>query len=237
MVSLLEVEHLRAAYGRSIGRIAHSHHWDIERVNSELRQTVGAATDLPTEWTTNERKIACLLRCADAAHIDHRRAPSMLYTLSRPKGDSDKHWRFQNKLNKATRRGDALLYSSGQDFEIEEAPAWWLCFDTIKMIDKELSQSNALIQDIGVSPFAASRVFGAESPRILAGQIRPNGWRPVDAEIRVTDPANLARTLGGQNLYGSGSFRQSGNYCKMESMPSEPGVVSKIDLTDGVWSD
>ena len=175
-------------------------------VNAALRESVGAATQLPTDWVVNEKKIACLLRCADAAHIDHRRAPSMLYALSKPKGDSDKHWRFQHKLNKVTRVSDALVFSSGQDFNLEEAPAWWLCFDVVKMIDRELSLSNALLQDIGVHSFAASRVYGVESPRILAGQIRPNGWQPVDAEIRVTDPAQLARTLGGRNLYGQSAY-------------------------------
>ena len=79
-------------------------------------------------------------------------------------------------------------------------------FDVVKMIDRELSLSNALLQDIGVHSFAASRVYGVESPRILAGQIRPNGWQPVDAEIRVTDPAQLARTLGGRNLYGQSAY-------------------------------
>lgn len=74
------------------------------------------------------------------------------------------------------------------------------------MIDRELSTSNALLQDIGCNTFAAKRVFGAESPRILARQIRPDGWRPVDAEIKVSDPAHLALTLGGSNLYGKGAY-------------------------------
>jgi hypothetical protein len=139
-VCLLENEHLRTAYGKSIGKIAHSHHWNIERVNSDLRDRIGAATNLPSEWVVNEKKIACLLRCADAAHIDHRRAPSMLYALSQPKGESDRHWRFQHKLNKVTRSGDALLYSSGQDFEVDEAAAWWLCFDTINDKPRTISE-------------------------------------------------------------------------------------------------
>lgn len=205
-ICLLENQQLRVAYGRSIGRIAHSHHWDLERLNADLRSTVGAQIDLPGDWTVNEIKLACMLRCADATHIDHRRAPTMLYALSKPKGESEKHWSFQHKLNKATVHSGALLYSSGQDFELHEAPAWWLCFDTIRMIDSELSTSNALLQDIGTTGFALTRVYGAESPRILARFIRPNGWRPVDADIRVSHPAHLARTLGGANLYGRGAF-------------------------------
>src|SRR5262249_49365264 len=45
-------------------------------------------------------------------------------------------------------------------------------------------------------------VYGAEGPSLLARQIQVIGWRPVDAEIRVTDPVRLAQTLGGKNLYG-----------------------------------
>jgi hypothetical protein len=93
-VRLLEDLELRTAFGQSIGRIAHSHHWDIERVATELRGRTGTAAGLPNMWTLHEVKIACLLRCADAAHIDHRRAPSMLYALTSPKGISREHWIF-----------------------------------------------------------------------------------------------------------------------------------------------
>jgi len=205
-VCLLEDQHFRSSYGMSIGRIAHSHHWDIERLSRELRPTVGAAAELPGLWVLNEIKIACILRCADAAHIDHRRAPAMLYALTRPSGVSNIHWNFQTKLNKPVCQSGLIRYSSGQNFEIHEAPAWWLCFDTIKMIDAELSAANALLQDIGVSSLAAARVYGAESPTMLAREVRPSGWRPINAEIKASDPVNLARTLGGQQLYGRGAF-------------------------------
>jgi hypothetical protein len=85
---LLEDQELRSAFGQSIGRIAYSHHWDIERAGTQLRGRTGSALDLPATWTLHEVKVACLLRCADAAHIDHRRAPSMLYALTSPKGIS-----------------------------------------------------------------------------------------------------------------------------------------------------
>jgi hypothetical protein len=72
-VRLLEDLQLRTSYGRTIGRIASSHHWNIEKVVQQLRNSVGAAADLPQDWKVDEIKVACLLRCADAAHIDHRR--------------------------------------------------------------------------------------------------------------------------------------------------------------------
>lgn len=203
---LLEDHDLRNFLGGSIGKVAHSHHWDVDRLATELRPKIGAASGLPGDWTVNEIKVACLLRCADAAHIDHRRAPSMLYALTRPSGDAAHHWDFQNQLNKPTVQSGLLLYSSGRDFDLSQASAWWLCYDTLKMIDKELSTSNALLQEMDVAPLAVSRVVGVDSPRILSRHIVPSGWHPVDTEVKVSNPVALAETLGGENLYGSDQF-------------------------------
>lgn len=205
-VRLLEDQHLRAAYGRSVGLIAHSHHWSLEQVVQDLRTNVGAATELPGTWALNEAKMACLLRCADAAHIDHRRAPSMLYALTQPQGISDEHWNFQNKLNKPIIRDGVLMYSAGQDFRLAEANSWWLCYEAVRLIDRELTSCNAYLQDSGLTTFIARRVYGADNPLVLAQQIRPSGWRPVNAEIRVSDPVHLAKTLGGRSLYGRSAF-------------------------------
>lgn len=202
---LLEDTDLRNAYGRSIGRIAHSHHWSIDKVAS-LNHTAGVAPQLPPAWTLDEVKVACLLRCADAAHIDHRRAPLMLYALTQPRGISSAHWAFQTKINKPTTRGDTLVYSAGVEFPASEVGAWWICYDTIKMINDELAASSALLQDLNLPTFAIRRVYGADSPETLATQIRPTDWRPVNAEIRVSDPIGLANTLGGSSLYGDDPF-------------------------------
>src|ERR1041385_3113428 len=44
------------------------------------------------------------------------------------------------------------------------------------------------------------------APEFFARHVRPSGWRPVNAEIKASDPVSLARTLGGQHLYGRGAF-------------------------------
>jgi hypothetical protein len=120
------------------------------------------------------------------------------------------------------------------------------------MISRELSLSNALLQDIGVSAFVCSRAYGAESPRIIARQVRPHEWQPVDAEIKVTDPAQLARTLGGKNLYGQGVYAPIRELLqnavdavrarrKLESRPKDWGRIRLILETvkspglDEVW--
>ncbi|WP_161495075.1 ATP-binding protein [Caulobacter sp. BP25] len=202
LVYLIEDLELRQALGGTIGRIAYSHHWDIERIVDELVDNVGAPVFLPPEWSVSERKVACLLRCADAAHIDRRRAPSILYASTRPSGVSDTHWSAQNKINKPAVRGGVLIYSSGQSYGPEDADAWWLTYDLIRMIDGEIRSSNAMLEDIGFPSFSVSRVLGADSPRSLSKHIRVDGWRPVDTEVKVSDPVHLAETLGGHHLYG-----------------------------------
>jgi hypothetical protein len=72
----------------------------------------------------------------------------------------------------------------------------------VRAIDKEIRSSNSLLLERRLPPFAAQRVAGADSPRSLARLITTTGWRPVDTEVRVTDPLHLAQTLGGSNLYG-----------------------------------
>ena len=146
---LIEDFGLLEAYGSAIGRIAHSHNWSIGDLAAKLRNyTVGAASDLPAGWTLDEIKVATLLRCCDAAHIDNRRAPSLLFALSGPTGISREHWSFQNKLNKPIWNDGVLFYSSGRDFKITEAPAWWLCYDTIQMINSELRESEILLLEL-----------------------------------------------------------------------------------------
>lgn len=201
-IFLLEDTELRQAFGSAIGRIAHSHHWSIERVADQLNDNLGAGTVLPVDWSVSERKVACILRCADAAHIDRRRAPTMLFAAMRPTGVSSTHWNAQNKINKPTVDKTVLIYSAGQPFRIADAGAWWLAYDLVKIADAEIRSSNALLEEIHQPSFLVHRVAGAENPRALSKYLRPDGWRPVDAEIKVSDPAHLAATLGGRNLYG-----------------------------------
>ena len=124
--------------------------------------------------------------------------------MTKPTGYSLHHWMFQNKINKPTLQDNVLRYSSGPEFSRGEAAAWWLCYDTIRMISQEISSCNALMEDLKIGTFAAKRVYGAESTIVLAKEIRTKGWRPIEAAIRASNPANLAKTLGGENLYGKG---------------------------------
>ena len=200
---LIEDLNLRAFYGPVIGNIAYSHHVSVGQLEALLGSRLGAYSAFPSDWTVDPIALACLLRTADAAHIDERRAPRFLKTLIRPQGLSDAHWTFQGKLAKARVEADALVYTSGPEFELPDAEAWWLCFDTIQIINAELSGVDVLLENTGRDRFVARRVRGAESPTALATYVRTKGWTPVDTQLRVSDVPRLVRLFGGAHLYGN----------------------------------
>jgi hypothetical protein len=200
---LIEDTNLRTFYAPIIGKIAYSHHVSVGQLEALLGNRLGAYTGFPSEWTVDPITLSCLLRCADAAHIDERRAPRFLNMLIRPGGKSADHWNFQGKLAKARLETDALVYTSGPEFELDDAESWWLCFDTITMIDGELNGVDVLLENVARGRFAARRVRGAESPEALAKYVRTKGWAPIDTKLRVSDVPRLVRLFGGAHLYGN----------------------------------
>ena len=245
---LFEDLSLRTFYGTVIGNIAYSHHVSVSQLEALLGNRLGAYASFPSEWTVDPIVIACLLRCADAAHIDERRAPRFLRTLVRPAGLSAAHWNFQSKLAKARIEGDALVYTSGPDFCLEDAEAWWLCFDTVTMINSELGEVDVLLENAGRDRFIARRVRGAESPLALAAYVRTKGWTPVDTQLRVSDVPRLVRLFGGAHLYGNNLripirelVQNSSDAIRARRLlqnlgPTEGSVIVTIrSESDGIW--
>ncbi len=199
---LIDDPELRQNFGRIIGRVAHSHWWPLSELERQFQHIMGAPHWCPREWTLNPLKIACILRCADAAQIDARRAPKFLKALTELPDTSADHWVFQEKLNKPYIDDDALVYSTGHAFNIEEASAWWLCFETLRMVDRELGSVDALFADKGYQRFAARRVTGVEEPNRLVSYIQTDGWLPINATVHVTDLPRVIKSVGGEELYG-----------------------------------
>jgi hypothetical protein len=211
-IFLIDDVDLRQRYGSLIGQIAASHHWPIEKV-AKLGDQINAPGTLPIDWRVDPVKIACLLRCADAAHIDSRRAPDFLYALSRKQGISAEHWKAQNWLaradiSQADDQKKSLLYTSNCDFEIEDANAWWIAYDAIGLVSAEIRAANRLLssrENKKISPpFTVDKVIGAGSPEELSMFVRANGWKPCSAHIHVGNLEKLVKDLGGTQLYGEG---------------------------------
>lgn len=200
---LIEDADHRHAFGRLIGRIAHSHWWPIDRVRKEFSTTVNAPAGMPRDWTIDPLKLACILRTADAAHLDKLRAPSLLRLLRDPPGVSHDHWVFQGALDPPRLEGDHLRFTSTRPFPPEDAEAWWLCLDALRIADEELRQVDALLADLGRRRFAARGVAGVDSPERLADLIPTSDWLPREAKIGVSDVAGIIDRLGGEKLYGN----------------------------------
>ena len=207
-VYLIEDSELREHYGRLIGRIAASHHWDLELLDTTFSSPIPPTAFLPREWFVDSLKIACLLRCADAGHIDGARAPGFLLKILRMNTLSRQHWVAQNHLGRLIIDPDdsaRLVIASTQPFSEREAPAWWVSFDLIELLDRELRGSNRLLGQRGTdaSPrFARTSVAGAGSVADLKNYVTTDGWEPTNTTIHVSDVAALIQKLGGEQLYG-----------------------------------
>ena len=200
---LLEDSDLRNSYGDIIGKIAASHGTTIDRMMHLLgTDLIGAPGFLPSHWTIDPIKLGCLMRAVDAIDVDDSRAPSLLFTLRKPSGISKEHWTFQNKLNQPTVKGSRILFTSKSPFGIEESDSWWLCFDTLRMIDSELKSVDSFLSDLGRTTFGVNGVAYIDTPSRLTESVKVVGWKPVDTTINVSNVPKLVATLGGKELYG-----------------------------------
>jgi len=202
-------EEIRGYYSELIGEIAESHHWSSKKVyDTFLYRKVNAPGFFKdSRLEVDALKVAFLLRTADAAHIDSRRAPTYAYSYISPKGVSKAHWHFQNKLGRVTLSdNECLRVSSGSSFSEEERASWWLAFDTAKMINNELQDALNYLSDAGREPFTAKKVLGIDSPKSFSKYVKVDGWEPEDISIHVSNLPKLISTLGGKALYGENSY-------------------------------
>ncbi|WP_327239687.1 ATP-binding protein [Streptomyces sp. NBC_01318] len=193
---------LREAYGPLIGELAASHWWSVDKLAERFRTVKGSLTWQPAEWIIEPLKLACILRLADAAQIDSRRAPTFLFSLRKPEGIAREHWRFQEHVSRPHLNGDRLTYTSLRPFLPRDASAWWLALDYLRGVDRELKKVDALLHDLGHRRLAARAVAGVASPERFAELFPVSDWRPIDATVKVSDVPALVETLGGEQLYG-----------------------------------
>jgi hypothetical protein len=199
---LLADTELRHWYGELIGRIGRSHWRGVEELPEEFNSTFGSPPGLPTEWTVDAVKVACILRVADAAQVDARRADPLHTPFRQPQGSSLPHWEFQERMLHPILHKDRLMYTSTVPFPREQAVAWWLGFDTVQMIDQELRKVDALLADSNRPQLRARAVLGAEAANRFARYVKTDGWTPVDARPKITNTESVISNLGGTALYG-----------------------------------
>jgi hypothetical protein len=201
---LLPHDELRKAYGDVIGEIAQSH-WQHPReleqmANSELAAPVCLT---PANWLVDKLKLAVLLRTADAARIDEKRAPRFLIYMTQPQGISKEHWQFQARLHQPICIQDRNeLIISGSPFPESELSAWWLAYDAANLANKELMAADRLLMANRQQRMAARSVASIHSPEAFSKYVPTSGWSPVDTNIKITDVKKLVEHFGGAKLYG-----------------------------------
>jgi hypothetical protein len=205
---LMEDVELRNHYGRDIGKIASSHGKDAAIAEQEWANlaplTPHSSLGLGlNDWKIDRLKIAMLLRCIDAAHIDSKRAPDMLGCLTQPSGESKEHWLFQNHLGAVGINGQNELYWSGQPFAEKDADAWWRCYSAAQMIDREIRIANCILKNNNRKEFRAKGVAGAQDLSVFQKNVPAQGWSPVDIGFQISQIGDVVEKFGGAKLYGN----------------------------------
>ncbi len=205
---LLEDVQLRNHYGKAIGRIAASHGADPGLAEQEWANASAIAPhsslglDSTADWRVDQLKLAMLLRCMDAAHIDSLRAPDVPMMLNSPSGESKKHWTFQNKLSTLAINQKRELYWSSSAFGIAQSDAWWRCYETCRMIDREIRTANRILSDHNRTPMFAVGVLGANDIDVFRQNVPVEGWHPLDFNYQVSQVGSVIEKFGGVKLYG-----------------------------------
>lgn len=209
---LLENQDLRTHLGKLIGQIASSHNWSIETVISTFNAQLNALVGFPRVWRIDPIKLACILRCADAAHIDNERSPDFLLALIKRSGISLNHWKAQNRLSKvdldqSDPYKETLLFTSTIDFKEADSDAWYIAYDAVCLADKEIKSCNFILEQRGNKLFKVKKIKGIESPEKMSCYIKSDGWEPRSAKVYVGNIEKIIKNLGGEMLYGTGSDR------------------------------
>ena len=207
---IINDDDLRYEYGSLIGEIASSHHWKIDDVAERFSVPRPPAAFLRQEWTVDSLLIACLLRAADAGHLDSSRAPTFLLKVLEMNSVSRSHWIAQNHLGQLTVKNDdrsQLVVASTAPFQEADAAGWWVAFDLVTQFDRELKQCHAVLSSRSgpTRLFARTSVAAAGEAKGLAKYIETDGWEPANSPVHVSDVAALVESLGGEQLYGTGA--------------------------------
>ena len=210
---LIDDRALRENYGQLIGDLASSHHWNLEMVVSRFETPRPLAAFFEADWIVDSLKVACMLRVADAGHMDGTRAPSFLLRVLQMNSLSRAHWRAQNRIGRLTVKPDdptQLVIASTSPFPRSESAAWWVAFDLIDTFDTELRRCNEVLKASPGGPrstFVRKSVAGAGQVKELVKYVETSGWEPTDSTVHVSDVAALVTNLGGEQLYGKDADR------------------------------
>lgn len=200
-IYLFESNIIRGQWGDTCGKIAASHHWDIEKIQTEFG--VCEVSPLPGNRKGDLAYVACILRLVDYAHINRDRASSIdrAFRTALP-ADSLIHWLAQENIDGPERSNNELIYRSSR--AISNVDAWWLYYYMLSGLDAEIRCVYRFIeQHCGLTNrFSLQSVRGASSPREAVKFIPTDGFLPIEVNLRTGSIDKLVNLLAGESLYG-----------------------------------
>lgn len=204
---LLEPRAIREQFGAHCGKVAASHHWSIERVESELGAK--GITPLAGGRSADLGFIAGLLRLIDYAHINRERASPFERSLRPQLGaESAMHWDAQQNIDGPQRnvQTNELTYASSSP--VCNVDAWWLSYEFARGLNKEINQVRRFLQNrtVSVDRLSLVGVQGASAPEDFEKLVKTDGFLPLEVNVKASSIDRLVRLLAGESLYGKNLF-------------------------------
>jgi hypothetical protein len=199
-IYLLE-QSIRDSWGETCGRVAASHHWNLEKIERELR--AAGTVPLPGGRTGDLGYVASVLRLVDYAHINRDRADKFdrAFRLSM-EPESLTHWLAQENVDGPVRDGADLIYRAASP--ISDVDAWWLYYEMLKGLDEEIRTVRRYLdrRSSSYGRLSLQGVRGVTSPEEAAVFIPTAGFLPIEINLRTGSIERLVQLLAGESLYG-----------------------------------
>ncbi len=202
---IIEKDSIRINWGNYIGEVSASHHWSITDI--EIKLGVRGKIPAPNRDNIDLAFVACALRIIDYSHINSERA-NYIERLLRVNIDDESliHWKAQENINGPLRYENRLKYVSNKP--IEDVEAWWLFYDMVCGLDKEIAVVSEYLDTKSWSQkrFSLEGVYNVKTPKNFSSFVRPKNFEPIDIRFKPDSIERLVEILGGKTLYGNDQF-------------------------------
>lgn len=204
---LIEPKNIREQFGSVCGKVAASHHWSVERVDSELGAK--GVTPLAGNRSADLGFVAGALRLIDYAHINRDRALPMERQLRGAlNAESAMHWDAQQNIDgpQRNRQTNELVYASSGP--VSSVESWWLFYEFARGLSKEINQVRRFLEGRSCSGGRLSLVGvqGASAPEDFAKLVTTDGFLPLEVSVKTSSINRLVQLLAGESLYGKNLF-------------------------------
>ncbi len=200
-IYLFESASIREAWGETAGRVAASHHWNLDTLDREIGEQ--GSVPLPGGRNADIAYVASILRLADYAHINRDRAPKVARAFRPPmESESLTHWLAQEQIDGPFRDGADLVYRAATP--VCDVDAWWLYYEMLRGLDAEIRAVRRYLdrRSGSLGRLSLQGVRGVASPEEAAVFVPTGGFLPIEINLRTGSLEKLVELLAGKSLYG-----------------------------------